>query len=285
MHVYEIALDDSEMLLTSLMKCKSGESAIDSSLMECLAECYKNADHWSARRQTLSIMANKVSFEDLRRWLPNLTIAKHHLLPPWQRFQCPYCQKHQDVYRPRKAGPLPGIHNQYTYPTRSAIGEKTLKLSSDSEIKVPSVVLQYVNYCSDTGSTPMSRSVLCKVLKVCSASTSDLRIAATKILVGFAGTDRARIFTVDTMLCARFIHEFILSSTSTTTTKTFIYRYLLFAVLLEVLRDSQDEFHEKKPSVVSGFYYSLRGRLHDEFQPGLKFRPTPRAEILLRLHD
>ena len=28
----------------------------------------------------------------------------------------------------------------------------------------------------------------------------------------------------------------------------------------------------------------LRGRLHDEVQPGLKFQPVPRAEILLRLH-
>ena len=29
----------------------------------------------------------------------------------------------------------------------------------------------------------------------------------------------------------------------------------------------------------------LRGRLHDEFQPGLKFQLTPWAEILLRLRD
>ena len=28
-----------------------------------------------------------------------------------------------------------------------------------------------------------------------------------------------------------------------------------------------------------------RRRLHDEFRPGLKFQPAPRAEILLRLHD
>ena len=43
------------------------------------------------------------------------------------------------------------------------------------------------------------------------------------------------------------------------TTTTFIYRYLrsLFTVSLEVLRASQDKFHEKKPSVVSRFYYSL----------------------------
>ena len=32
-------------------------------------------------------------------------------------------------------------------------------------------MLQYVSYCRDTGFTPMSRSTLCKVLKVCSAST------------------------------------------------------------------------------------------------------------------
>ena len=28
----------------------------------------------------------------------------------------------------------------------------------------------------------------------------------------------------------------------------------------------------------------VRGRLHGEFQPGLKFQPAHRAEILLRLH-
>ena len=29
----------------------------------------------------------------------------------------------------------------------------------------------------------------------------------------------------------------------------------------------------------------LRGRLHGEFQPGLKFQTAHRAEILLQLHD
>ena len=31
--------------------------------------------------------------------------------------------------------------------------------------------------------------------------------------------------------------------------------------------------------------HSCKGRLHGEFQPGLKFRSAHRAEILLRLHD
>jgi len=59
-------------------------------------------------------------------------------------------------------------------------GEKTLKLSSNAEIKVPNVVrslipehivLQYLGYCKYVGFTPMSRCTLCKVLRVCSAST------------------------------------------------------------------------------------------------------------------
>lgn len=59
-------------------------------------------------------------------------------------------------------------------------GEKTLKLSSNVEIKVPNVVrslipeqivLQYQGYCNEVGFKPMSRSTLCKVLSVCSAST------------------------------------------------------------------------------------------------------------------
>ena len=59
-------------------------------------------------------------------------------------------------------------------------GEKTLKLSSNAEIKVPNVVrilipeqivLQYLGYCKDVGFAPRSRSTLCKVLSVCSAST------------------------------------------------------------------------------------------------------------------
>ena len=59
-------------------------------------------------------------------------------------------------------------------------GEKKLKLSSNTELKVPNIVrspipehivLQYLGYCKDVGFTPMSRSTLRKVLSVCAAST------------------------------------------------------------------------------------------------------------------
>ena len=58
-------------------------------------------------------------------------------------------------------------------------GEKTLKLSSNTEIKIPNVVRtlipeqvvkQYQSFCQETGFEPMSRTTLCRILKVCSAS-------------------------------------------------------------------------------------------------------------------
>jgi hypothetical protein len=60
-------------------------------------------------------------------------------------------------------------------------GEKTLKLSSGSEIKVPNVIRtsipeqiikQYQSYCAETGfSSPFSHSSLSRILNVCAAST------------------------------------------------------------------------------------------------------------------
>ena len=58
-------------------------------------------------------------------------------------------------------------------------GEKTLKLSSSSQVRIPNVVRssipehivqQYQNYCREDNFDPMSRSTLCRVLNVCSAS-------------------------------------------------------------------------------------------------------------------
>jgi hypothetical protein len=58
-------------------------------------------------------------------------------------------------------------------------GEKTLKLSNSATVTVPNVVRtlipeqvvqQYITYCKETSFAPMSRSSLCRVLTVCSAS-------------------------------------------------------------------------------------------------------------------
>ena len=59
--------------------------------------------------------------------------------------------------------------------------------------------------------------------------------------------DRARIFTVDPMN-VRGLPTSVHSVPHLTTTTIFIYRYLrsLFTVSLEVLRASEDKFHEEK---------------------------------------
>ena len=43
----EIAPGEAEALLSSMVKSKLEENTIDSSLIECLAECYNNTDHWN----------------------------------------------------------------------------------------------------------------------------------------------------------------------------------------------------------------------------------------------
>ena len=46
---------------------------VDQVLMVALAECYMNASTWQARRQILSIVADKLQFRTVRRWIPDIT--------------------------------------------------------------------------------------------------------------------------------------------------------------------------------------------------------------------
>ena len=54
-------------------------------LLEAYAESYLNAQHWSTRRQILSLMADKLSLNELREFVPTVTsyrynIARRHRL-------------------------------------------------------------------------------------------------------------------------------------------------------------------------------------------------------------
>ena len=171
--------------MTSIVKFKSEERSVDSSLMECLTECYNNADHWSTRRQILSIMVDSVSFKDWQRWLPNLSryrfnIARDHLLLHGRGSNVDSVKSSRMYIAPEKLDHFLAFITSTHIVQDLPLGEKIHKLSSRAEIKVPNVVrslipehivLQYISYCSDTGFKPMSRTTLCKVLKVCFAST------------------------------------------------------------------------------------------------------------------
>ena len=54
-------------------KGDSDEGNMDVTLMEALAECYQAASRWETRRQILSIMADKVRYKTLLKFIPGLT--------------------------------------------------------------------------------------------------------------------------------------------------------------------------------------------------------------------
>ncbi|PFX14487.1 hypothetical protein AWC38_SpisGene21349 [Stylophora pistillata] len=180
----DIVPRETETLLSSLVKSKLEESAIDSSLMECLAECYNNAGHWSSQRQILSIMADKVNFKDLQRWIPDLSryrfnIARHHFLLHGRGANVQSVKGTRMYIAPEKLDHFLSFITSTHIVQDLPFGKKTMKLSSNTEIEVPNVVRslipehmvpQYLSYCSEVDFIPMSRSTLLKVLSVCSTS-------------------------------------------------------------------------------------------------------------------
>ena len=83
----EVAPNQSEHLWQSVVESMSSDKQeddnIDQVIMNDLTECYNNANSWETRRQILSIMADKVTFSTLKKWIPGLTryrfsVARKH---------------------------------------------------------------------------------------------------------------------------------------------------------------------------------------------------------------
>jgi hypothetical protein len=157
---------------------------MDTILLGALTECYNAAGSWASRRQILSIMADKVSLNDLRKWIPDLTKyryteAKRHCLL-YGRGE-PVTQSPQSRISV-STSKIDHFINFITSPhliQDLPFGEKTIKLSSDQLVKVPNVIRtiiperviqQYQEFCRESAFTPLSRSTLLRILKVCPAS-------------------------------------------------------------------------------------------------------------------
>ena len=66
----EIAPQDHDHLFRSVGQSYAISTMnLDSTLMEAIKECYANADHWSTRRQILSVVADKISFKEIKTWI------------------------------------------------------------------------------------------------------------------------------------------------------------------------------------------------------------------------
>ncbi|KAK3712196.1 hypothetical protein QZH41_018426 [Actinostola sp. cb2023] len=194
----EVAPNQSGQLWKSLVASKSitqqlssdnetdEDELVDNVFMEALAECYHNANNWETRRQILSIMSDKVKFQTLRNWIPDLTryrftCARKHVLihgrgvPPPQtsRTRMAVSKTQLDHFLDFICSP----HLNQDLP----FGESgSVKLSTKEVITVPnvirmmipeSIVKQYVAYSEECGFTPLSRRTLLRILSNCPAST------------------------------------------------------------------------------------------------------------------
>lgn len=181
----EIAPQDHENLLNSVVTSyKSSDSSIDTVLLDALTECYNNANNWSTRRQILSIIADKVDYEQLQRWIPDITryrynVARyHHLLHGRGAIVPVKTSARVRVSHQQLNHFLNFITNPYIMQDMP-FGERTIKLSSKIELKIPNVIrtmiptqviAQYESYCKESGFAPMSSSTLSRILSVCTAS-------------------------------------------------------------------------------------------------------------------
>ena len=156
----------------------------DSELLDAFAESYLNAQHWSTRRQILSMLADKLSFKEVQEFLPTVTsyrfnIARHHILLHGRAEPIP---SHEKRRMKVDQGKLEDFILFITSPhvlQDVPFGERILKLSTGEVIKTPNVIRmmiperiiqQYQQYCSERSFEPMSKRTLQRVLDECSAS-------------------------------------------------------------------------------------------------------------------
>jgi len=161
----------------------SGTEDVDLALLESLVECYNDATQWDTRRQILSIMVDKVSFKSLQRWIPNLThyrfkIAKQHLLLYGRGCLVPRPIQERMCVSPEMIDHFISFITSQHIVQDLPFGQKHLSLSSGQVLEVPNVIraliperiVQYQEYCKESGITCLSRRSLLRILDVCSAS-------------------------------------------------------------------------------------------------------------------
>ena len=169
------------------LQCNGEEatsSSVDETMMSALAECYRAADSWEMRRQVLSIMADKLTLNQLRHWIPDFsqyrfTEARRHCLVYGREALVLV------VPTPRMRVSTAQIDHFIVFITSPHIiqdlpfGERILMLSTKETIKVPNVIrmiiperiaIQYMTYCQESGFTPLSRATLLRILSTCAAS-------------------------------------------------------------------------------------------------------------------
>ena len=153
-------------------------------LLETFSESYLNAQHWSTRRQILSLMADKLSLHELREFIPTITsyrynIARRHRLLHGRAAPVSCHENRRIRIDPAKLEHFVSFITSPHVIQDVPFGEKLLKLSTGEIIRTPNVVRtmiperivqQYQQYCYETNFTTTSKRTLQRILDVCSAS-------------------------------------------------------------------------------------------------------------------
>ena len=137
----------SQAIQRTLSSDEETETTVDETMLEALADCYHAAGSWETRRQILSIMADKLSFKKLKRWIPDLsnyrfTEAKRHCLMHGRGAPVP------SASAPVMRFSTTQIDHFISFITCTSahviqelpFGERTITLSSRETIKVPNVI-------------------------------------------------------------------------------------------------------------------------------------------------
>ncbi len=152
--------------------------------VSALAEAYQHAMSWDTKRQILSIMADLLSLNEIREYIPRLTeyrwkIARLHSLQHGRGIPVPTSHVHRIRV---DEGQLDHFLCFITSPhivQDLPFGERYLKLSNGTVLETPNVVrslilsricTQYTQYCSETDFKPFSEATLRRFLSACAAT-------------------------------------------------------------------------------------------------------------------
>ena len=184
-----VAQGESALLWDALKASRAVEQLLnmeshDNEYLEALAETYRNASTWDARRQILSIMADLTTLEGLRQFIPGLTeyrfkIARKHRLKYGRGVPLPLNKS------PRMRVNVDQLDHFLSFITSSHViqdipfGQRYLHLSSGEILETPNVirsiipqriVQQYQQYCQESNFQPFGSSTMLRILSCCTAT-------------------------------------------------------------------------------------------------------------------
>ncbi|VDH91448.1 Hypothetical predicted protein [Mytilus galloprovincialis] len=176
-----ISPNDGNFLFNSVQQQEEEQQGPCNELMK---DIYLNAGSWQFRRQVLSIIVERMSFEEAQNFIPGLTA--------WRYYEA---KKHtanvgvglpvKELAEKRVKINIDSLEHFIDFVTSSHVikdlpyGQKTLKLETGEVVTIPNVIRslsssalinQYYQLCEEDNISPLGKSTLYRILTECAAS-------------------------------------------------------------------------------------------------------------------